>query len=118
MYLVQPQSPRPFNSSRTAPLLDLARRLADSPRPIDARFDPDDFMDLSWCRHDRPPGIAVFKHVRTGRYLYLDAAGRAYRYDPPPLGGTSRAGSYRPHANLSDAIDDLGLTEITIGGTR
>lgn len=94
--------------ARTAPLHRVKELLATSTRSVDTRFDPDDFMDLTWCRRDRPPGIKVFKHVVTRQYLYLDNSGRAYRYvvDRPGEPG----GQYRQHATLSDAIDDLELS--------
>ena len=107
MRVVYPEPDHPFDRARIAPLQQVAKALATSTRLVDARFDPDDFMDLSWCRQDRPPGIKVFKHVLTRQYLYLDEGGRAYRYvvdRPGDLGGR-----YRPHARLSDAIDNLQL---------
>ena len=111
-----PDPHQPFDPARVAPLLAVAQLLASSPRSVDACFDPDDFMDLSWCRRDRPPGMRIFKHVRTRRYLNLDAGGRAYRYVPPRPDHPDRAGFYRLHQTLGDAIDHLELSSNAVDG--
>ena len=118
MHFAHPDTDGTLTRARLVPLYKVARRLATSPRPADACFDPDDFMDLSWCRSDRPATISVFKHIRTRRYLYLDATGRAYRYLPPSPGGAARPGAYVLHATLAEAIDALELSTVAARSAR
>jgi hypothetical protein len=100
---LHPDRPDPL-VRRFAPLRLVAARLRASDVPADARFDPDDFMLLSWAMPDCPAHIKAFKHVDTRRYLYLDVDGAPYRLDDD--------GSYVRHASLRDAIDALGLRDL------
>lgn len=53
----------------------------------------DDFMFMG-TTNVGPVTVSLFKHCDTRRYLNLDAAGHAYRYD----------GAYHPHRSAVDAV--------------
>jgi hypothetical protein len=99
-----PVEPPDLLHRRFAPLRLVAATLRASAVPADAFFDPDDFMLVSWCGGDRPPGVNVFRHVDTRGVIGVDGNGVPFRRDPDD--GWKRCTTFR------EAVDALGLWEL------
>lgn len=95
------------------PLFSVHRALEHSTFLADRFFEPRDFLHRGKVLRSSRPDIFLFQHFYTRRYINLDAAGHAYRYLwARPGSRPGYLGQYRPHANLRDAVDQLGLWEM------
>jgi len=101
-----PDPDAPLAPEWKAPLAAVGRAVA-----VDRRcrfFDPDDFMIMGRAERRSPrPGIVLYKHIFTRRYLNLDDGGHAYRYI-----ATKGAGRYVAHRSLDDALRALALYDL------
>lgn len=85
----------------------------------------DEFMYMA-CLRNRGKRIRIhlYKHIGTRRYINLDDAGHAYRYQPPDLDDlddlddAASGGRYRMYADPITAIRGLDLSQLQRPGPR
>ena len=103
----------PLDATWTDPLEAVARVLRrGNGVPSDQFFDCRDFMIMARLRRPTLPNLVLYKHVYTRYYINLDAAGHAYRYDPPRSPTSTAPGRYLRHRDLRSAVAALGLWEL------